>query len=59
VAIAELLTRKLHCRRYNTVLRIVNFLPPLVVTLIIAWPYYIYVFINCKILLADEVSLSL
>merc|ERR1711934_92343 len=38
----------------NFFLRIINFVPPLVVTLIIAWPYYIYVFINCKLLLADE-----
>merc|ERR1711970_317764 len=26
----------------------------MVVTGIIAWPYYIYVFVNCKILLEDE-----
>jgi len=39
---------------YNCALRIVNFVPPLVVCVIIAIPYYIYVFINCKILLADE-----
>jgi len=40
----------------NFFLRIINFVPPLVVAFIIAWPYYIYVFINCKLLLADEVS---
>jgi palmitoyltransferase len=40
--------------KYNLLLRLVNFVPPIVVTCIIAWPYYIYVFINCKILLEDE-----
>lgn len=40
--------------RYNLLLRVVNFVPPMVVTGIIAWPYYIYVFVNCKILLEDE-----
>jgi len=40
--------------KYNTLLRIVNFVPPMVVMGIIALPYYIYVFINCEILLEDE-----
>jgi len=40
--------------RYNLVLRIINFLPPAVVMMIIAWPYYVYVFVNCNILLQDE-----
>merc|ERR1712216_620783 len=40
--------------KYNTLLRIVNFVPPMVVMGIIALPYYIYVFINCRILLEDE-----
>merc|ERR1712072_811816 len=40
--------------RYNLVLRIINFLPPTVVMMIIAWPYYVYVFVNCNILLQDE-----
>merc|ERR1712072_285038 len=40
--------------KYNTLLRIVNFVPPMVVMGIIALPYYIYVFINCDILLQDE-----
>jgi len=40
--------------KYNLLLRLVNFVPPLVVAGIIAWPYYIYVFYNCRILLEDE-----
>jgi palmitoyltransferase len=41
--------------RYNCLLRIVNFVPPGVVVGIIAWPYYVYVFVNCEILMEDEV----
>jgi len=40
--------------RYNLMLRIINFVPPAVVVGIIAWPYYVYVFVNCMILLEDE-----
>jgi len=39
--------------KYDLMIRITNFVPPLVVTVIILIPYYIYVFINCKILLED------
>merc|ERR1711912_222732 len=39
---------------YNSMMRLVNFVPPFVVTLIITIPYIIYVFINCQMLLEDE-----
>merc|ERR1712054_620747 len=35
-------------------MRLVNFVPPFVVCIIIFIPYIIYVFVNCKILLEDE-----
>jgi len=40
---------------YNDFLfRVLNFIPPMVVTGIIGWPYYVYVFVNCKIILEDH-----
>merc|ERR1711934_555371 len=39
----------------NIMMKLVNFVPPGVVVGIIAWPYYVYVFVNCEILMEDEV----
>eukprot|EP00656_Telonema_subtile_P009358 TRINITY_DN1439_c0_g1_i1.p1 TRINITY_DN1439_c0_g1~~TRINITY_DN1439_c0_g1_i1.p1 ORF type:complete len:350 (-),score=75.17 TRINITY_DN1439_c0_g1_i1:178-1227(-) len=38
----------------NLAFRLMNYIPPAIVTCVIGWPYYTYVFINCKILLEDE-----
>eukprot|EP00656_Telonema_subtile_P009364 TRINITY_DN1439_c0_g2_i6.p1 TRINITY_DN1439_c0_g2~~TRINITY_DN1439_c0_g2_i6.p1 ORF type:complete len:203 (-),score=39.04 TRINITY_DN1439_c0_g2_i6:591-1199(-) len=38
----------------NLAFRLMNYLPPAIVTCVIGWPYYTYVFINSKILLEDE-----
>merc|ERR1711934_586668 len=38
----------------NIMMKLVNFVPPMVVTGIILIPYIIYVFVNCKILLEDK-----
>merc|ERR1719201_580189 len=38
----------------NFAFRLMNYVPPGIVTMIIGLPYYTYVFINCKILLQDE-----
>jgi len=40
--------------KYNILLRLVNFVPPMVVVFIIVIPYWIYVFINCNMLLQDQ-----
>ena len=42
--------------RCNFAFRLMNYIPPAIVTGIIGIPYYTYTFINCKILLEDEVQ---
>lgn len=38
----------------NLVFRLANYIPPLIVVVIIGWPYYVYTFINCRIYLEDD-----
>ena len=42
--------------RCNFMFRALNYAPPGIVVIFIAWPYYTYTFINCKILLEDDVG---
>ena len=45
--------------RCNFMFRALNYAPPGIVVIFIAWPYYTYTFINCKILLEDDVGSAL